>query len=42
MAKATTTKKTAKPSKEAAYKEALERIKKLGGVQGSIAAEVLK
>lgn len=38
MAKAT----KKEPSKEAIYKEALERISKLGGHQGAIAKDVLK
>lgn len=35
-------KATKKPTKEAAFKAALEAIAKLGGRQGAIAAEVLK
>lgn len=38
MAKAT----TKKPSKEAVYKAALERIVTKGGVQGAIAKDALK
>ena len=41
MAKATT-KKAAKPSKEAVYKAALEMIASKGGVQGAIATDALK